>query len=455
MGSSSSNKPQSTGCLASLFRGRRKNKKTTQYQEKVSSERLPPPYEECVATKALQHLDIKVDSEVEQIVYKTIDDASDELRSISLELHRNPELGMHEYHSHNLLTDFLERKGFKVTRHAYGMETAFTAEFSNGSGRRVGLCSEYDALKGLGQGCGHNLIAISGVGAAMAIKAAMESGKVQGKVILYGTPAEEITIGKVVMCNKEVFKKNVDVCMMIHPSAVDTVYNHMLAVDHVSVEFFGKPSHAAAAPWEGINALDAVAQVWNSISMLRQQILPTDRIHGIINDGGKAANIIPEYASATFFVRSLKIAQLEELKPRVEKCFQAAAVATGCKVKWAWKDVGVTKDVLPNSIMGDSYIKYMEKLGLDFMPRAKQEELTGGSTDAGNISYQVPLVHPGFGIHTTASNHTHEFTAAAKTVAAHKDTLRATKAMSMTLVEILQNQCMLDAAKKEFDENTA
>ncbi|GAB5588540.1 hypothetical protein Unana1_03440 [Umbelopsis nana] len=452
MGFSSTNKKNSTGCFSSLFGNLRKNRKAD--QQLLTPERLPA-YEECIASKALEHLDIKADSELEQFIYNTIDGASDELRSISLELHRHPELGMHEYHSHDLLTEFLERKGFKVTRHAYGMETAFTAEFSNGPGRRVGLCSEYDGLKGLGQGCGHNLIAISGVGAALAIKAAMESGKVKGKVILYGTPAEEITIGKVVMCNLEVFKKNVDVCMMIHPSAINTVYHRMLAVDHVNVEFFGKPSHAAAAPWNGINALDAIAQTWNNVSMLRQQILPTDRIHGIITDGGKAANIIPDYAAATFFVRSLKITQLNELKPRVEKCFEAAAVATGCEVKITWKEVGVTMDVLVNSVMGDRYTQYMEKAGISFLPRSEQEQLSGGSTDAGNISYQVPLVHPGFGIHTTASNHTHEFTAAAKTKAAHEDTLRATKAMTMTLVDILQSQSLLDAAVKEFKKNTA
>ncbi|KAH8550366.1 hypothetical protein BGW37DRAFT_499051 [Umbelopsis sp. PMI_123] len=452
MGFSSANKKNSTGCFSSLFGNLRKAK--TSERSNTISERLPA-YEECIATKALEHLDIKADTELEKIIYSSIDNASSELREISLELHRNPELGMHEYHSHDLLTDFLERKGFKVTRHAYGMETAFTAEFSNGRGRRVGLCSEYDGLKGLGQGCGHNLIAISGVGAALAIKAALENGQVKGKVILYGTPAEEITVGKVVMCNLEVFKKNVDVCMMVHPAPGDTVYHRMLAVDHVNVEFFGKPSHAAAAPWNGINALDAIAQTWNNISMLRQQILPTDRLHGIITDGGKAANIIPDYAAATFFVRSLKISQLEELKPRVEKCFEAAAVATGCKVKFTWKDVGVTKDVLVNSVLADRYAKYMESYGISYPPRAEQEQMSGGSTDAGNISYQVPLVHPSFGIHTTAVNHTHEFTAAAKTEIAHEDTLRATKAMAMTLIDILQSQQMLDAAVAEFEMNTA
>ncbi|KAG2183819.1 hypothetical protein INT44_008830 [Umbelopsis vinacea] len=481
----SSAKKNSTGCFSSLFGNLRKAQ--TSEQKDTVAERLPA-YEECITSKvslvisrfsrnALEHFDVKADTEIEKIVYDTIDNASSELREISLELHRNPELGMHEYHSHDLLTEFLERKGFKVTRHAYGMETAFTAEFTNGPGRRVGLCSEYDGLKGLGQGCGHNLIAISGVGAAMALKAALESGRVKGKVILYGTPAEEITVGKVIMCNLDVFKKNVDVCMMIHPSPGDTVYHRMLAVDHVNVEFFGKPSHAAgkwaklsqatspyvltcvyclvAAPWNGINALDAIAQTWNNISMLRQQILPTDRMHGIITDGGKAANIIPDYASATFFIRSLKISQLDELKPRVEKCFEAAAVATGCKVKYSWKEVGVTKDVLVNSVMGDRYTKYMESYGISYIPKSEQEQMSGGSTDAGNISYQVPLVHPGFGIHTTAVNHTHEFTAAAKTEIAHEDTLRATKAMSMTLIDILQSQDMLDAAVAEFKKNTA
>ncbi|KAI9340346.1 hypothetical protein BD770DRAFT_399675 [Pilaira anomala] len=363
------------------------------------------------------------------------------------------ETGMKEVHAHAVLTDFLEKKGFKVTRHAFGMKTAFTAEYSRGSGRRVGVCSEYDGLPGLGQGCGHNLIAISGLATAIGIKAALESGKASGKVVLFGTPAEELSIGKIVLVEKRAFQDNVDVCLMLHPAAYDHQYAALIAIHDVKVEFFGKPSHASAAPWEGVNALDALVQVWNGISMMRQQLLPTDRVHGIVTDGGLAPNIIPAHTSAFFFIRTTKAHQAGRLQKKIEACFEAAALATGCEVKYTWREIGITKDVVQNQVMADTYAAHMEKFGIQFPPEDVQMRAGGGSTDMGNVSYEMPCIHPMYGIHTTASNHTVEFTAAAKTVAAHKDTIQASKCLAATGIEVLLNESYYNNVQKNFKDN--
>ncbi|KAG1510657.1 hypothetical protein G6F53_006526 [Rhizopus delemar] len=363
------------------------------------------------------------------------------------------ETGMKEVHAHNILTGFLEKQGFKVTRHAYGMDTAFTAEYSRGSGRRIGICSEYDGLPGLGQGCGHNLIAISGLASAVGIKAVLESGKASGKVILFGTPAEELSIGKIILVQKRAFQDNVDVCLMLHPAANNHQYAKMIAIHDVRVEFFGKPSHAAAAPWEGVNALDAIVQVWNNVSMLRQQLLPTDRIHGIVTDGGQAPNIIPEHTSAFFFVRTMKLSQTKGLMKKLENCFEAAALATGCQVKYTWREIGVTKDVIQNSVMADTYAHHMEQYGIRFPSKEEQISKGGASTDMGNVSYEVPVIHPMYGIHTTASNHTIEFTAAAKTPQAHKDTITASKCLAATGIEVLLNEEYFNRVVKAFEKD--
>ncbi|KAI9304147.1 hypothetical protein BJ944DRAFT_164137 [Cunninghamella echinulata] len=406
-----------------------------------------PAYEECVS-EAFEYMDLKKDNELEKIVKSTLDKVNTELRAISLDLFENPEIGMKEKHAHDLLTDYLEKKGFKITRHAYGMETAFVAEYSKGKGRSIGICSEYDGLPGLGQGCGHNLIAISGIAAALGIKAALEHGKVSGKVVLFGTPAEEISVGKIEMVEKRAFQDNVDVCLMLHPGPKDAQHAGMIAIQDVKVEFFGKPTHAAASPWEGVNALDAMVQLWNNISMLRQQLKPTDRVHGIVTDGGQAPNVIPEHTSAFFFVRTTRYTELNDVMKKIEGCFEAAALATGCKVKWEWRKTP-TKDVVQNNIMASTYAKYMKKEGIQFPPR--EEQKAGGSTDFGNVSYVLPSIHPMFGIHTDAPNHTIDFTKAAGTPQAHKDAMLASKSLALTALHVFDDH-YYKAVKKDFNE---
>ncbi|CDS10946.1 hypothetical protein LRAMOSA03211 [Lichtheimia ramosa] len=390
---------------------------------------------------------------VEKTIVDTIEAASHELRAISLELYEHPETGEHEYRACQLLTDYLEGKGFKVTREAAGMPTAFMAEYSNSmNGRRVGFCSEYDALPGIGQACGHELIAISGLACALATKTLLEQNLIQGTVVLYGTPAEESTSGKITFVQQGLVKDRVDVAMMIHPGPGDGLYMKCLAIDTVTVEYFGRAAHAGATPWEGINAVDAMMQAWDNISMLRQQTLTTNRIHGIITDGGKSANVIPDYASCTFLARSVTKEQLAELKIKMENCIKAAAVATGCQVKLQWSPKGPTDDVFQNEPLAETYKHFMEAQGIKFFPKSLEESVVSGSTDMGNFSYAVPTIHPGFSIGTTASNHTIEFAKASITEKAHKSTLIAAECLAKTAASVFLDDQLYQQARAFFNK---
>ncbi|KAI8137775.1 hypothetical protein BJV82DRAFT_633981 [Fennellomyces sp. T-0311] len=390
---------------------------------------------------------------VENVIVSTINGLDAELRRISLELHDDPELGDKEYKACRLLTNYLEGKGFKVTREAAGMPTAFIAEYSNSStGRRLGFCSEYDALPGVGHACGHNLIAISGLACALATKALLDQNLITGTVVLYGTPAEESTSGKIKFVHEGEVTSRIDVAMMLHPSPMDGIWGKMLALDSLDVEFFGKASHAGMAPWNGINALDAFMQGWNNVSMLRQQTLTSNRIHGIIKHGGNSANVIPDYASGKFYCRAVTHKELEELKVKVENCFKAAAGATGCQLKLTWAPYGAVDDVFQNDSLGETYKTYMTEEGGKFLPRSVEESIVSGTTDFGNFSNVVPGLHPGFYIATTAANHTKEFEKAARTEEAHALTLRAARSLSKTAATVFLDDAFYAHVRADFDK---
>lgn len=234
----------------------------------------------------------------------------------------------------------------------YGLDTALEVEYKHGDGGRVVVFNaEYDALPGIGHACGHNLIATSSIAAFIAtceaMKAHLQSSSVSGFTVrLLGTPAEESGGGKVKLIDAGAYK-DVDACLMLHPvpmspnnpdllSVATAVEGGYLANDKVEITFTGKPAHAAAAPWEGINALDAVVSAYVNISLLRQQILPTQKIHGVVKNGGDRPNIIPFSATVDYYIRSHTKKSLKTLTEKVVKCFEAAAIATGCKVEFNW-----------------------------------------------------------------------------------------------------------------------
>ncbi|GJJ72272.1 hypothetical protein EMPS_04629 [Entomortierella parvispora] len=395
-----------------------------------------------------------------------IDSHSKPLRELSLEIHSKPELGYQEVYAHKILTDYLEEVGFKVTRGACDIKTAFIAEYESpatapavAAGKRVrsvGFCSEYDALPGIGHACGHNLIAIVGVAAALGVKAVLEKDNLVGRVRLLGTPAEETTGGKLLMIERGAFD-GLDACLMSHPSPRDGVYSTILSVGGCKVEYFGKASHASASPWEGINALDAMVMTYNGLALLRQQTMPTSRIHCIITSGGQAANIIPDYASGKIMYRAVTVVDNNKLFESIQQIIEASADATGCTVK-------ITREMeyLPmpnNEHMASRYTEYMTGLGVHYRPREEQERQPSGSTDMGNVGHYLPGLHPGFNIvalnGTTdpdISNHSIKFTAQAKTEVAHLASLRSAKGLAMTGLDVLIEPGFAEAVKEDFEK---
>ncbi|RIB23049.1 hypothetical protein C2G38_2139918 [Gigaspora rosea] len=393
--------------------------------------------------------------DLQDIVFQAIDEVSEELREISLKINDKPELAKEERFAHELLVNYLKKKGFKVTPSAYGIETAFVAEFQSkiGEGRVVSFNSEYDALPELGHACGHNLIAISGVGAVIGLKAVLEKFEIEGTVKLFGTPAEEIGVGKIELIEAGAYK-DVDVSLMIHPAAADGAFGKLIANNSIVVEYFGKSAHASGAPWEGINALDAIVLAYNNIGLLRQQSLPTNRVHGIITNGGTAPNVIPDYTSGRFTVRGMTIEDLRSFCPRVQKCFEGAAEATGAKLKTKWSKG--TYDVKINSPMATRYETYnSQKFGTKFPSREQQFSTSfAASTDQGNVTYVVPGIHPSYSIFETSSeinNHTPKFAEQARTKFAHEKTIEATKSVALVGLDILIDDKFYREVRKCFE----
>ncbi|EJD41210.1 hypothetical protein AURDEDRAFT_69157 [Auricularia subglabra TFB-10046 SS5] len=389
----------------------------------------------------------KLDGVLNADVLKTIDDAISDLdpslRELNLDIHDHPEIMWEEKHAHDVLTKYMESRGWAVTRHYLGFDTAWRAEWSHGTGGNVvGVNSEMDALPGIGHACGHNLIAIAGVAVAIAIKTSMEKHNISGKVILLGTPggaapscltssaAEEGGAGKVELLKRGAYRE-MDVCVMCHPgpghpkaAAVSTT----LAIQDVQVEYHGHTAHAGAQPWEGRNALDAAVLAYNAVSVLRQQIKPTHRIHGIIEGRDWAPNIIPDYAKMRWLVRAPTSDEAQALSERLVNCIKAAALATACE-----PDIKVghlLKDLRNNLTLGTSwgnitYGKLSQHLVL--------------SSVSNLASSALPALHPGYSIpaEPNGGNHTAAFAEAARTEEAHARTLVISKALAMTGVRVL------------------
>ena len=383
------------------------------------------------------------------IASETIDAASESLRALSMDIHSHPEENYEEVHAHGALTSFLTDAGFDVTRSAYGMETAFEATRGSG-GPTIAVLCEYDALPGIGHACGHNLIAISGAAAGLAVANALEREGVEGTVRVLGSPAEEGGGGKIRLIDEGAFE-DVGAAMMIHPGTGDIVYPFVLAIDTCFVEFRGKNAHAAGAPWEGRNALDALVLAYQAIALLRQQSHPTVRIHGKIHHGGDKPNIIPDYAQAEFYVRSPQEDRLDEMIVRVEDCFAGAAQATGCEWSVEWQAGERYSNMASNGPLATAYGRRWLDLGVRAADLDGSIQGSFGSTDMGNVSHVVPSIHPMFHIPHESGNHTPQFTAAAGSPEGHELTLTATKAMAHTALDWLTDPDLRDRAMADFE----
>ena len=374
-----------------------------------------------------------------------IDSCSEELyQEISDEIWKNPELGFEEYKAHDVLTTFLEKKGFSVERSYTGIETAFRATFGSGRPNVCVIC-EYDALPEIGHACGHNLIAEAGVAASLGLKAALESSNApKGRLTVMGTPAEEDVGGKISLLENGAFE-DVDIAMMVHPAPYSILKTQFVACLELRVTYTGKAAHAAAFPWEGVNALDAAVVAYTSISVLRQQMKTDHSIHGIITNGGAKPNIIPEKASTEYYIRAPTRNEMYALAKKVRACFEAAANANSCQL--AIEESCSCFDMKSNNTLAQIYLENYKIFGGSMMEELREI----GSTDMGNVSYAVPSIHPMYKIGRGEVYHTREFTSVSNTPEAHAETLVAAKAMAHTCIDVLTTDGLLEEIKKEFN----
>lgn len=354
-----------------------------------------------------------------------------DLADISRWMYENPEIQYQEYQSSARLASFLGEHGFEVEYPTGGLDTAFAANVG-AAGPRVVICCEYDALPEVGHACGHNIIATAAAGAGIAVAGLADELGI--RVTVLGTPAEEGAGGKVDLIEAGAFE-DAAAAMMIHPSPHDLLDPSFQARSSFTVEYFGKESHAAFAPHVGVNALDAFVQAYMNVATLRQQILPSDRVHCIIDHGGDANNIIPAYTKSTWGIRSADGERLEELIPKVHACFEAAAQATGCRIEIT--PIGHPYvNMTNNPTMAELFRANSEALGRP-LPTEAEIGASGGSSDMGNVSQVLPSIHPMLAIDSRgAVNHQKEFAATTITDSGHRAIRDGALAMAYTIIDM-------------------
>ena len=369
------------------------------------------------------------------------------LVELSLKIHSHPELGFKELKASAWLTAELEKSGFTIERGICRLPTAFKASYGS-SPPLIAILAEYDALPNLGHSCGHNIIATSAIGAAIACRPAVD--RFGGTVLVIGTPAEELHGGKILMAERAAFE-GLDIAMMVHPSTHDTATTRTLACAPLEVEFFGREAHAAAHPYAGINALEAMILSFTAINSLRQHIRDKARIHGIITDGGQAANVVPGHSAGSFLVRAEDEAYLEELKQKVLNCFIGAATASGARLEHRWGKLQYAP-MNNNLVMAQLFMENMRSLGRN--TKLSNPKQSFGSTDMGNVSQLVPSIHPSVAIAPTGTTiHSPEFAEVAASAAGSQGMLDAATAMALTVVDLLANPELVAAARKEFTDS--
>lgn len=323
---------------------------------------------------------------VKQRIAEEVQRLHPRLIEISHEIHAHPELLFEERFAAALLAGELEKEGFAVQRGAAGMETAFVGSY--GQGRpMIGFMAEYDALPQIGHACGHNLMAAWAIGAGIALKRALPD--LQGTIQVIGTPAEEGGGGKIILGDTGAFK-GMDAVLIMHPMDISYPTRPLLGISSWKVEFFGQSAHASASPDKGINALDALLQLFYSLNALRQMVKSSSRIHGCITHGGVAPNIIPDYACGKFMLRAVDQSYLEELERRFQNIVEAAALATGARSQ-------LTREISYGAMAANPKLleltqENMDALGIEYEVLTSTDGI--GSSDVGNVSQLVPTIQP-------------------------------------------------------------
>jgi amidohydrolase len=383
---------------------------------------------------------------LKQRVCDEVDRLADRLVDASHQIHEHPELNFEEVFAHDLLTSIIDDEGLSPVRHAYDVGTAFEARVGR-DGAEIAVLCEYDALPAIGHACGHNVIATAGLGAGLA--AAVVAEQAGGRLRVMGTPAEEGGGGKIAMGRKGAFD-GLAAAMMVHPADADLIRMDAIAIQELTTTYLGRAAHAAAAPQEGLNALDAAVLGYMNVAALRQHILPTERIHGIFVKAGDKPNIVPAETVMQWMVRSPNIASLQPLKHRVLQCLDASAMATGCTCTHAWAGHSYA-DMVDNAPIVAAYVANAARVGRDVQdPRATGRAVVG-STDMGNVSYLVPSIHPMIKVAPDGVPiHTPDFATWARGDEGDRAVIDGAKAMAMTVVDLWCSDALREAAAAEF-----
>jgi amidohydrolase len=384
-------------------------------------------------------------ADVKARVADAVEAARAEIIDLSHRIHAHPEPAFEERQASAWIADGLRAHGFDVEFPAGSLDTAIRAVYRGrrgGDGPRIGILAEYDALPGLGHGCGHNTMAASGFGAAIALAAI--AGDLPGAIVFLGTPAEERGSGKQIMIDDGLFA-GLDAALLYHPCDRSHVESYPLASEDVEVVFSGLQAHASSDPWMGRNALDAMIVLFNSVGLWRQQLRPTARVHGIIREGGTAANIIPDRSSAWFMLRSDDLGYYDEMKARFSAMAEAAATATGTTVEVTYS--GGASTMRNNRILAELFRSNMAAYGVEDMG----DDPNAGSTDMANVSWVCPAIHPDLAIcDEGVPGHSIAFRDAAAAPRADETTLLAATLVAQTAVDLFLDPAFVEAAWAEF-----
>jgi amidohydrolase len=370
-------------------------------------------------------------AQAKEAARKLIERAADDLVALSTDIHDHPELLFEEHWAAGKVANALESAGLEVTTGDYELETAVVGRAGNGP-LHIVVCAEYDALPGVGHACGHNIIAAAAVGAGAALAAVADD--VGLTVTVLGTPAEEGGGGKILMLDRGAFA-GAHAAMMIHPWPEDRLVPECLAVDHIEVSYTGRSAHASAAPYKGINAGDALTIAQVAIGLLRQHLKPGNQVHGIVTKGGDAPNVVPAHTEGHFMLRALSLEDLVELRPRIERCFEAGALATGSEMEI--RDLSPAySHMITDSGLISAFRRNAEELGRTYPAEDAGAPAPMFSTDMANVSLAVPTIHPLVRIETGgAVNHQPEFAAACVGASATKALLDGAISMAWTAID--------------------
>jgi amidohydrolase len=382
-----------------------------------------------------------------EVAREVLESRRTSLLDLSHKIHANPEPGFQEFKAAEWISQILASAGFDVKKGVCDLPTAFIARAGNGP-LHLSICAEYDSLPGIGHACGHNIIAAAAVGAGIA--AARIADEIGLTVTVLGTPGEESgnAGGKILLLERGAFM-GIHASMMIHPGPFDVLRPKMIAASMFEIRYTGREAHASAFPELGINAMDALTVAQTAIGLLRQHILPTDRIHGIITSGGDAPNVVPALSAAKYIVRGQTLAELENLRPRVYRCFEAGALATGSTLEILGGDKPYAEMIHDADIVA-VFKRNAGSLGRYCADPAVVPDRVSASTDMGNISQAMPAIHPMIGINSwPAGTHQREFAACCVTEAADRAVYDGALAMAWTVIDVAQNADLRNRLMKQ------